>query len=114
VILDAAPFADPGRPLGETRNMCEAWPAEPTLGYPYATGIEGLPDTLTIAVTGDPVAPYEGGTRLAEALGGSLLTVEGEQHGAALISGNACVDDIVADYLIDLTTPEPDARCVIE
>ncbi|MEO3756024.1 alpha/beta hydrolase [Streptomyces sp. B6B3] len=114
VLLDAAPFTDPGRPLGETRNMCESWPAEPTLGYPYGTDIEGLPDTLTIAVTGDPVTPYDGGTRLAEALGGSLLSVEGEQHGVALISGNACVDDIVADYLVDLTTPPADAGCVIE
>ncbi|MFB7763835.1 alpha/beta hydrolase [Streptomyces xiamenensis] len=112
--LDAAPFLDPGLPIAETRNLCEAWPVEPTLGYPYATDIEGLPDTLTVTVTGDPVTPYEGGTRLAEALGGSLLTVEGEQHGVALIAGNACVDDIVADYLVNLTSPPADARCTLE
>ncbi|WP_030575961.1 alpha/beta hydrolase [Streptomyces globisporus] len=109
-----APFLDTGRPLDDTRNMCEAWPVEPTLGYPYATDIEGLPDTLTVAVTGDPVAPYEEGTHLAEALEGSLLTVEGEQHGAALIAGNACVDDAVADYLVNLTSPPADARCTLE
>ncbi|MDT0444231.1 alpha/beta hydrolase [Streptomyces johnsoniae] len=113
-VIAAAPFADPGRPLGETRNKCESWPVEPTLGYPYATDIEGLADTLTVAVTGDPVAPYEDGTRLAEALDGSLLTVEGEQHGAALVAGNACVDDIVADYLVNLDSPPADARCTLE
>ncbi|MFD7513139.1 alpha/beta hydrolase, partial [Streptomyces sp. NPDC059853] len=113
-VLDAAPFADPGRPIAESSSMCAFWPAEPTLGYPYGTGIEGLPGTLTVAVTGDPVTPYEGGVRLAEALGGTLLTVEGEQHGIALIGGNACVDDIVADYLTDLTLPPDDARCAIE
>ena len=113
-VLATAPFADPGLPVGEVRSICEFWPAEPTLGFPYATDIEGLPDTLTIAVTGDPVTPYEGGTRLAEALGGSLLTVEGEQHGAALIGGNACVDEMVADYLIDLASPPADARCAVE
>ncbi|MCK1814923.1 alpha/beta hydrolase [Streptomyces sp. XM4011] len=112
--LAAAPFADPGRPIAESSNMCEFWPAEPTLGYPYGTGIEGLPATLTVAVTGDGLTPYEGGVRLAEALGGSLLTVEGEQHGIALIGGNACVDDMVADYLTDLTLPPDDARCTIE
>ncbi len=113
-IIATAPFTDPGRPLDDTRNMCEAWPVEPTLGYPYATDIEGLPDTLTVAVTGDPVTPYEEGTRLAEALEGSLLTVEGEQHGAALLAGNACVDDTVADYLVNLTSPPADARCTLE
>ncbi|PGH49515.1 alpha/beta hydrolase [Streptomyces sp. Ru87] len=113
-MTEAAPFLDTGRPLDDTRNMCEAWRVEPTLGHPYATDIEGLPDTLTVAVTGDPVTPYEEGTRLAEALEGSLLTVEGEQHGAALLAGNACVDDTVADYLVNLTSPPADARCTLE
>ncbi|MEU8352823.1 alpha/beta hydrolase [Streptomyces sp. NPDC048845] len=43
-----------------------------------------------------------------------MLTVEGEQHGAALLAGNACVDDTVADYLVNLTSPPADARCTLE
>ena len=79
----AAPFTDPGQGPAGARDMCEFWPAEPTLGYPYAAGIEGLPDTLTISMTGDPSTPYDGGVSLADTLGGSLLTVEGEQHTVA-------------------------------
>ncbi|NBE94161.1 alpha/beta hydrolase [Nonomuraea sp. KC401] len=77
---------------------------------PYATGIKGLPDTLTISVTGDAATPHEGGITLARTLGGSLLTVEGEQHGA-LMAGNACVNRTVAAYLIDLKSPSEGARC---
>ena len=75
--LAAAPFLDPGTPVMETLDWCAGWPAEPTLGFPYATGIEGLPVTLTVSVTGDALTPHTGGVSLAETLGGSLLTVEG-------------------------------------
>ncbi|MBT2229389.1 alpha/beta hydrolase [Nonomuraea sp. NEAU-A123] len=106
----AAPFSDPGRPIKEARDGCEQWPVKPTLGYPYATGIKGLADTLTVSVTRDPITPHEGGIKLAKTLGGSLLTVEGEQHGA-LVAGNACVNKTVATYLIDLKSPAEGARC---
>lgn len=43
-------------------------------------------------------------------LGGSLLTVEGDQHGATIVR-NACVQDAVASYLVDLESPEPGATC---
>ncbi|MET8862027.1 alpha/beta hydrolase [Nonomuraea sp. NPDC004580] len=46
------------------------------------------------------------------ALGGSLLTVEGEQHGAILTT-NACVGRAVAGYLIDLRAPAEGARCTL-
>ncbi|WP_243717484.1 alpha/beta hydrolase [Actinomadura darangshiensis] len=106
----AAPFTDHGRPVKEARDGCEHWPVKPTLGYPYATGIEGLTDTLTVSVTGDAITPHEGGISLAKTLGGSLLTVEGEQHGA-LLAGNACVNKTVAAYLVDLRSPAEGTRC---
>jgi pimeloyl-ACP methyl ester carboxylesterase len=111
-IFEVAPFMDTSRPV-EARDICEHWPVQPTLGYPYAQDIEGLPETLIVSVTGDPATPHSGGISLAETLGGTLLTVEGEQHGAALIAGNACVDDIVADYLINLELPADGDRCVL-
>ncbi|MEQ3552128.1 alpha/beta hydrolase [Pseudonocardia nematodicida] len=110
-MLQAAPFLDDGRGTA-ARDGCEHWPAEPTLGSPYATDVDGLPQTLVVSVTGDPASPHEGGVALADTLGSGLLTVEGEQHGAVLVAGNSCVDDIVADYLIDLTVPD-DARCTL-
>ncbi|MFD0005108.1 alpha/beta hydrolase [Streptomyces sp. NPDC127178] len=109
-VIKAAPYADTGRPITEARDGCEHWPVQPTLGYPYATGIKGLPDTLTVSTTGDPVTPYEGGVSLARTLGGSLLTVEGNQHGAAL-ARNSCINDALSDYLIRLKTPGDQARC---
>lgn len=69
--------------------------------------------TLTVSVTGDPGTPYQGGVNMARLLGGSLLTVEGAQHGVALFGQSECVDGIVADYLIDLQTPPDGARCTL-
>lgn len=40
---------------------------------------------------------------LADTLGGSLLTVDGKQHTIAVDGTNEGVDDIVADYLVDLS-----------
>jgi pimeloyl-ACP methyl ester carboxylesterase len=108
--LAAAPFLDPGTPVTAVPDMCADWPVEPTLGFPYATDITGLPSTLTVSVTGDPVTPHEGGISLAKTLGGSLLTVEGAQHGS-LIAGNECVDAAVVAYLVDLQTPPAGASC---
>ncbi|GAF47493.1 alpha/beta hydrolase [Rhodococcus wratislaviensis] len=112
-IQQVAPFTDAGLGPDGAREPCEFWPAEPTLGYPYATGIDGLPETLTISITGDPATPHQGGISLADTLGGTLLTVEGEQHTIAYSGASDCVNDIVADYLIDLTTPPGDPRCTL-
>ena len=113
-VYDAAPFMDTGRPVA-ARNLCEHWPVQPTLGYPYAQNIEGLPQTLVVAATRDVRTPYSGGISLAEALGASLLTVEGQQHGVVFLPSvdNACIDDIVADYLINLELPEEGATCTL-
>ncbi|GAA1185524.1 alpha/beta hydrolase [Pseudonocardia alaniniphila] len=110
-LFEAAPFLDSGTGVAGTRDGCEFWPVEPTLDYPYADAVEGLPPTLTISITGDPSTPFEAGTSLARSLGGSMLTVEGEQHTVALSGTSPCVNDVVAAYLIDLQTPAPDARC---
>lgn len=106
----AAPFLDTGRPVEEGQDACTQWPGDSTLKAPYATDIEGLPDTLTVSTTGDALTPHEGGISLAETLGGSLLTVEGDQHGATA-ADNACIQDAVAAYLVDLESPAEDATC---
>lgn len=111
-VFEVAPFMATGRPV-QARDLCEHWPVKPTLGYPYAQNIKGLPKTLVVSVTRDPATPHEGGISLARTLGASLLTVDGEQHGVALIGGNACVDGIVADYLINLKSPDPDRGCTL-
>jgi pimeloyl-ACP methyl ester carboxylesterase len=108
---EAAPFRDDGRGAVGALDACAFWPAPPT-SEPHVPQAEGLPPTLTISVTGDPATPYQAGVDLAKALNGSLLSVDGAQHTAAL-QGNACVDDIVNAYLIDLTLPPEGANCTL-
>jgi hypothetical protein len=67
---------------------------------------------LVVSTTGDPATPHSAGVALAEALHARLLTVEGTQHGA-VGQGWACVDDIAADYLVDLTLPAEGTRCTV-
>jgi hypothetical protein len=48
---------------------------------------------------------------MARLLGATLLTVDGAQHGSALIGQSPCVDQAANDYLVNLTVPPPDTRC---
>jgi hypothetical protein len=109
-IAQAAPFLDSGDPAVAVQDACTSWPAEPTLPE---VDIEAgsLPPVLVISTTGDPATPYEAGGRLAEQLGGELLTVVGDSHTAYLSTGNRCVDRVADDYLIDLEVPAPDTVC---
>ncbi|GAB3276704.1 alpha/beta hydrolase [Kineosporia babensis] len=108
---DAAPFMAPPSPIAAAvPDDCAGWPEHDPVGHPYAVGIEGLPNTLTVSVTGDAASPHEYGISLAETLGGDLLTVHGDLH-VATIAGNECVDDAVATYLVDLKGPGPGAEC---
>lgn len=113
-IWAVAPFLDPGESAKGARDGCEAMPGETELTYPYAQDITGLPDTLTISITGDPTTPYEGGIALADSLHGSLLTVEGEQHTVAMSGASPCVNDIVSDYVLDLKVPEEGTICSLD
>lgn len=71
----------------------------------------GAPPVLVVGTTDDPVTPFAGAQDMATRLGGSvLLTARGTQH-AAYAKGNACVDDAVDAYLIDLTLPAPGTVC---
>jgi pimeloyl-ACP methyl ester carboxylesterase len=107
----AAPFRDPGRGASGALDTCAFLPVPPT-SRPHLPVADGLPPTLVISTTGDPATPYQAGVELAQALHAGLLTVEGTQHTAAA-HGNACVDDIVSDYLVRLTLPAPHTRCVL-
>lgn len=91
------------------KGSCAFWPVPPT-SQPHPASAPGAPTMLVISTTGDPATPYTDGVALAQQLNARLLTVEGTQHTAAF-GGDACIDDIVVDYLIDLTLPPPDARC---
>lgn len=61
----------------------------------------------------DPATPYGAVASLSEALGGTVLTVEGERHTVAIESINPCVNEIVANYLINLELPAEGDRCLL-
>ena len=106
----AAPFMDLGDPVVATANTCDFWPAEPTLS-PRLPQVDGLDPVLVVSTTNDPATPYEAGVELAEALHGSLLTIEGTRHTGYLLSGITCADEVGTDYLIDLTLPAEGTVC---
>jgi pimeloyl-ACP methyl ester carboxylesterase len=109
-VREAAPFMNYGDFTGHAPlSTCAFWPVPPTTEQ-HEIDVDGLPPILVVSTTSDPATPYKAGVDLAEQLGGSLLTFEGTQHTVAF-QGNACVDDIVARYLIDVAVPPPGARC---
>ncbi|MFF0307473.1 alpha/beta hydrolase [Streptosporangium sp. NPDC004379] len=111
-IIKTSPYVDSGEKVeGVTRDACESWPGEPSLGIPYAQDVKDLPGTLIISVTGDPATPYAAGKVLADAIGGTVLTVEGARHTVAQEGVNPCVNAAFADYLIDLKLPAEDRHC---
>ncbi|ANY05661.1 hypothetical protein AFB00_04355 [Pseudonocardia sp. HH130630-07] len=112
-VRAAAPMMDDGRPVTETQHECAAWPEPPSRTGPFITGDVDVPPVLVTSVTGDPATPHQGGISMARVLGGTLLTVDGAQHGSALIGLSPCVDRIATDYLVDLALPPADARCTL-
>lgn len=110
--LAAAPYRDTGRGVVAARDKCAFWPVPPT-STPHIPDVTGLAPTLVVSTTGDPATPYEAGVDLARALGGTLLRVEGEQHGAVL-SGSSCVDAAVSAYVVDLTVPATGTTCRLD
>lgn len=110
-IYAATPFADPGRGPGGARDACEAWPTDPDPAYPFPEKVDGLPPTVVISLANDPTTPIEGARRLQQALGGALLTVDGDGHTIAATGANPCVNDAVAAYLVDGRAPAEGARC---
>ena len=109
-VREAAPFMSYGEFTGHAPlSTCAFWPVPPT-SEPHEIKVSGLPPVLVVSTTNDPATPYGAGMELAKQLGGTLLTFDGTQH-TVVFQGDQCVDDIAANYLVDLTLPPPDTRC---
>ncbi len=91
---------------------CVFWPnARRDLARPEPLAAEGLP-VLVLNATSDPATPYSNAlavhSRLAD---GYLVTMSGGPH-VIYAWGHACVDDLVADYLVDgQTPPQAETEC---
>ena len=113
-IAQVAPLLDIADAGIEYHHECASWPEPATRSEPWLEIPDGeIPMTLTVSVTGDPATPHSGGVAMAEALGGSLLTVEGNQHAAYLLGRSDCVNDVVEKYLIDLEVPAEGTTCAL-
>lgn len=109
-LREVAPFMSYGDFTGHApMSTCAFWPV-PATSTPHTASAPGLPPVLVISTTGDPATPYQAGVDLAKQLGGVLLTFKGTQHTVAF-QGKQCIDDYVADYLVDLKLPPAGATC---
>ncbi|MFD0362609.1 alpha/beta hydrolase [Nocardia sp. GCM10030253] len=107
----AAPFLDDGRGTGAAPlEVCNAWPV-PNTSEPHKISVTGLPKTVVVSTTEDPATPYQAGVDLAAQLDAALVTFRGTRHTAALVAGDACLDDAVIAYLTELKVPEQGLAC---
>jgi len=73
------------------------------------TGV-GAGPILVVGTTGDPSTPLDSSRNMAAALeDGRLVVVEANQHTG--YNANACIDDTIHDYLIQLVAPPSETRC---
>src|SRR5262249_24066346 len=88
---------------------CALW-AEPATPAPHAPVAAGAAPILVIGATLDTQDPYSWAVDLTGQLDSEvLLTREGSGHPSFFES--LCVEQAVADYLIDLTLPAPGMVC---
>jgi pimeloyl-ACP methyl ester carboxylesterase len=88
---------------------CAYWPA-PAGGARQRVRAEGAPTILVIGTTGDAATPYDNAEAVARHLAdGRLVTYVGEGHTS--LGRSRCVQELVADYLVDLAVPPTDATC---
>ncbi len=88
--------------------FCDRFPGEidglPTLDT------NGTPPLIVIGNTGDNATPYADSVLLDQLLANSVLvTYDGPGH--TITFSDACVDQIVVDYFVDLSIPAPGTRC---
>lgn len=84
---------------------CPYWPVRTTNpDRPDAFSAEGI-TTLVLGATADPATPYNQGVQVYERLAdGYLVTMQGGAH-IIFGRGDACVDDLVTDFLVNGTVP---------
>jgi pimeloyl-ACP methyl ester carboxylesterase len=89
---------------------CAEWPF-PAVLEPHSIAADGADPIVVIGTTGDPATPFANAEALAGGFSsGVLVTYDGEGHGAVGRS-NTCVTDMLNDYYINGTPPEPGLTC---
>jgi pimeloyl-ACP methyl ester carboxylesterase len=101
-----------GEALVNDYVRCSVWPVEEQ-PLPAVTA-PGTPPILVVSTTNDPATPHDAAVRTADRLESAvLLTVEGDRHGA-VSRGIVCVDEHVADYLVNVVPPAEGTVCAAD
>ncbi|MEV4381840.1 alpha/beta hydrolase [Streptosporangium sp. NPDC049644] len=88
---------------------CAYWPVK--AGAREKIDAPGAPPIMVVGTRRDPATPYQWSEALASQLSsGVLVGFDGDGH-TAYLTGSACVDRLVDDYLIDLTVPADGTQC---
>ncbi|MBP2183182.1 alpha/beta hydrolase [Amycolatopsis magusensis] len=84
---------------------CPVWPGEKE---PYTGPWNARTETPVLVVGNyyDPATQYEFSRRMADQLGNARL-VSVDAHGHCILGDSQGVDDVAADYLVDLKVPPP-------
>ena len=89
---------------------CTYWPV-PVEGTVAPIHAPHAPPIVVVGTTHDPATPYRWAQALSSELrSGNLLTASGDSH-TSYGRGNACVDDAVDRYLLDLSVPARGTTC---
>lgn len=89
---------------------CAYWPVEGD-AEPGALRAEGAPAVLVLGTANDPATPLAWAEALAGQLTSGVLAVLDDEGHTAFGRGNACIDGIVVDYLVDLEVPPDGTNC---
>ncbi|MFI6795145.1 alpha/beta hydrolase [Streptosporangium canum] len=88
---------------------CAYWPARAT--SQEKIDAPGAAPIMVVGTERDPATPYEWSEALAGQLSsGVLVGFDGDGH-TAYLTGSACVDRLVDDYLINLAVPRDGVHC---
>lgn len=105
-VAQSAPVI--GAAIANELLPCGAWPVEPDLPFPVLDDTSA-PPMLILGNTGDAATPYVDAVAVSARLSAAtLVTHEGTGH--LSFGRDTCVNDVVIDYLIDLTLPS-DTTC---
>ena len=89
---------------------CEGWPYHADETVTSIDKAKSAAPMLVVGTTNDPATPYKWAQSLAEQLGATLLTFDGEGH-TAYGRSNQCIIDAVDGFLVDGVMPAEGRQC---
>lgn len=89
---------------------CEGWPYTAEMHITSLDNAKTAAPMLVVGTTQDPATPYQWSVSLAERIGATLLTYDGEGH-TAYGRSNQCIVDAVDGFLVDGVMPAAGIVC---